>query len=186
MKLNVPTGPYEWCADPSREPCQIPWTSSWLTTYLAHIFAKLKTAWTLTRQDVLVTRTQVQTLYQQQTPHLQSYTQTHLDLWHSTLGYDLKFQHKNFRAFSIQSLVANSECPLVRAKFCHPQGPSNTNSKRRTQPIQLPLQCSHQCTPQWTYRLTHWATNPQAPVSILAPRPAYQILATCNNCNSCL
>jgi hypothetical protein len=65
-------------------------------------------------------------------------------------------------------------------------GPSNTNSKRRNQPIQLPLQCSHQCTPQWTYCLTHRATNPQAPASILATRPACQILATCINCNSCL
>jgi hypothetical protein len=42
-------------------------------------------------------------------------------------------------AFSIQSLAANSECPLGHAKFHHPQGPSNTNSKRRNQPIQLPL-----------------------------------------------
>jgi hypothetical protein len=70
-------------------------------------------------------------------------TQTHLDIWHSTLGYDLKFKHRNFRAFSIQNLAATSECPLVRAKFRHPQGPSNTNSKRRNQSIQLPLQCSH-------------------------------------------
>jgi hypothetical protein len=34
--------------------------------------------------------------------------------------HGLKFQHQNFRAFSIQSLAANSECPLVRAKFRHP------------------------------------------------------------------
>jgi hypothetical protein len=54
------------------------------------------------------------------------------------------------------------------------QGPSNTNSKRRNQPIQLPLWCLHQCTPQWTRRLTHRAANPQAPASMLAPRPAYQ------------
>jgi hypothetical protein len=25
--------------------------------------------------------------------------------------------------------VANCECPLVRVKFRHPSGPSNTNSK---------------------------------------------------------
>jgi hypothetical protein len=99
----------------------------------------MKTAWYLPHQDVLVTRTQVQPLSQQQSPQLQSDTQTHLDIRHSTLGYDLKFKHRNFGAFSIQSPAANSECPLVRAKFCHPQGPSNTNSKRRNQPIQLPL-----------------------------------------------
>jgi hypothetical protein len=66
---------------------------------------------TLAHQDVLVTRTQVQTLYQQQTPHLQSYAQTHLDIRHSTLGYNIKFKHRNFGTFSIQSLEANSECP---------------------------------------------------------------------------
>jgi hypothetical protein len=48
---------------------------------------------TLTHQDVLVTRAQVQTLYQQQNPHLQSNTQTHLDIWHSTLGYHIQFKH---------------------------------------------------------------------------------------------
>jgi hypothetical protein len=44
-------------------------------------------------------------------------------------GYDHKFKHRNFRAFSIQSFEANCECLLVCAKFRHPQGPSNTNSK---------------------------------------------------------
>jgi hypothetical protein len=44
-------------------------------------------------QDVLVTRAQVQTLYQQQTPHLQSNTQTHLDIRHSTLWYNIQFKH---------------------------------------------------------------------------------------------
>jgi hypothetical protein len=58
---------------------------------------------------------------------------------HSALEYDLKFKHRNFRAFSIQSLAANRECPLECVKFRHPQGPSNTNGKRRNQPIQLPL-----------------------------------------------
>jgi hypothetical protein len=104
------------------------------TTFLQNI-----TAWYLPHQDVLVTQTQVQPLYQQQTPHLQSNTQTHLDIQHSTLGYDLKFKHRNFREFSIKSLAANSDCPLVHSKFRHPQGPSNTNSKRRNQLIQLPL-----------------------------------------------
>jgi hypothetical protein len=140
----------------------------------------------LPHQDVLVTWTQVQPLYQQQTAHLWSAIQTHLDIWHSPLGYNLKFKHQNFRAFSIQSLAANSEWPLVRSKFRHPQGPSNTNSKRRNQPIQLPLWCSHQCTPQWTHRLIHRTANPQAPASILAPRPAYLILAIYNTCITCL
>jgi hypothetical protein len=54
---------------------------------------------------------QVQTLCQQQTPHLQSNTQTHLDVWHSTLGHDLKFQLRNIGTFSVESLASDSECP---------------------------------------------------------------------------
>jgi hypothetical protein len=105
---------------------------------------------------------------------------------HTAFSSGVRPQIQTFRAFSIQSLAANSECPLVCAKFRHPQGPSNTNSKRRNQPIQLTLWCSHKCTPQWTHRHTHRAANPQAPASILAPRPAYQILAICNTCITCL
>jgi hypothetical protein len=131
-------------------------------------------------------RTQVQTLYQQQTPHLQRNTQTHLDVWHSTLGHDLKFQHRNFGTFSVESLASDSECPLIRAKLCHPQGPLNTFSKRRNQTLQLPLSCSPPCKHQWTYRHTHRAANPQVSAPILAQRPAYQILAHCSTCNSCL
>jgi hypothetical protein len=108
-----------------------------------------------------------------------------LDIQHSTLGYNVQLKHWNLRAFSNQSLATNSG-PMVRIKFRHPQWPSNANSQRRNQPIQLPLQCSHQCTPQWTHRLIHRTANPKAPASILAPRPACQILTTCINCSSCL
>jgi hypothetical protein len=59
----------------------------------------------LAHQDVLVTRAQVQTLYQQQTPHLQSNTQTHLDigiqLWGTTFNSNIeileRFQSKFLR-----------------------------------------------------------------------------------------
>jgi hypothetical protein len=53
-------------------------------------------------------------------PFLCSYTQTYLNIRHSTLGYNFKFKHRRFRTFSIQSLAANSGCPLVRVKFRHP------------------------------------------------------------------
>jgi hypothetical protein len=36
------------------------------------------------------------------------------------------------------------------------------------------------------HRLTHRTANPKALASILAPRSACQILATCSNCSSCL
>jgi hypothetical protein len=97
-------------------------------------------------------------------------------------------RREDIRELWLEKDFGHGGCHLFKwpTKFRHPQGPSNTCSKRRNQPIQLPLQCSHQCTPQWTHRLTHRAASLQAPASILAPRPAYQILATCINCNSCL
>jgi hypothetical protein len=107
-------------------------------TWHTYIFAKRKQARTLAHQDVLVTRTQVQTLNQLQTYHLQRDTNTYLDIRHSILGYNIQFKHRHFRTLSIQSIAANSECPLVRLKFHHPSGHLNTNSKRRNQPIQLP------------------------------------------------
>jgi hypothetical protein len=154
-------------------------------TWHSHIFAKCKHfGISLTKMYWLLGCKSK--LYQQQTPHLQSNTQTHLDIRHSTLGHDLKFQHQNFGTFSVESLASDSGCPLVRAKLSHPQGPPNTFSKRRNQPLQLPLRCSPPCTPQRTYRHIHRAATPQAPAPILAPRPAYQILAHCSTCNSCL
>jgi hypothetical protein len=116
-----------------------------------------------------------------------SSTKRYSNIRHSTLGYDLKFKHRNFRAFSIQSLAANSECLLVHSKFRHPQGPSNTNSKRRNQPIHsAPIMMFASLYTPMNSSPHSTATKPQAPASILAPRPAYQILAICNTCISCL
>jgi hypothetical protein len=46
-------------------------------TWHTHNFSKSKQLGLFAHQDVLVTRAQVQTLYQQQTPHLQSNTHSH-------------------------------------------------------------------------------------------------------------
>jgi hypothetical protein len=50
-------------------------------TWYKHIFTKY-----CPHQNLLVTRTQIKTLYKQQTPHLRNYTQTNLGLWNTTLG----------------------------------------------------------------------------------------------------
>jgi hypothetical protein len=81
----------------------------------------------------------VQTLYQEQAPHLQSNTQTHPDIRHSTLGRDLKFQHRNFGTFSVENLASDSECPQERAKLSHPQGPPNTFRKKKKSAASAPF-----------------------------------------------
>jgi hypothetical protein len=48
-----------------------------------------------------------------QTPPIQSSTQTHMDLWNSAMGNSLQFQHRNPPAFSIQDSPINSERTLV-------------------------------------------------------------------------
>jgi hypothetical protein len=53
-------------------------------------------------QYVLVTRTQVKTLYKQQTSHTQNNTETNLDLRNATLRYGFYFQYRNSRTFPIE------------------------------------------------------------------------------------
>jgi hypothetical protein len=135
-------------------------------TWHPHIFAKRKQLEiSLTKMYWLLGRKSK--LYQQQAPRLQSNIETNLDVWHSTLGHDLKFQHRNFGPFSVESLASDSECPLVCAKLSHPQEPSNTFSKRRNLPLQLPLRCSPPCTPPMNSSPHFRAANPQTPATIL-------------------
>jgi hypothetical protein len=72
-----------------------------------HIFAKRKQLGISLTKMYWLLGCKSNPLYQQQTPPLQSNTQTHLDIWHSTLGHDLKFQHRNFGTFSVGSLIVN-------------------------------------------------------------------------------
>jgi hypothetical protein len=62
-KGNVPPSPYKQCATPLRRRFQ--------ETYLAQTyFCKTEATRYHPHQNVLVTRTQVKTLYKQQTPHI--------------------------------------------------------------------------------------------------------------------
>jgi hypothetical protein len=54
-----------------------------------------------------------------------------------TYGIQLWGTTSNSNTEILEQLIVDA--PLVGAKFSHSQGPSNTNSKRRNQPIQLPL-----------------------------------------------
>jgi hypothetical protein len=81
MKRNVPPGPYKQCATPPRRRCQVFRATPGQETYLVQThFRKTETIRNHRHENVLVTRTQVKTLYKQQT------SQTNRDLWNTTLG----------------------------------------------------------------------------------------------------
>jgi hypothetical protein len=68
---SLPPGPYKQCATPARKRCQVSPATPWQETYLAQIqFRKTETTRNHRHQNVLVTRTQVKTLYKQQTTHI--------------------------------------------------------------------------------------------------------------------
>jgi hypothetical protein len=98
-------------------------------TYLAQThFCKTETTRNHPHQNVLVTRTQVKTLYKQQTPHIKNNSQTNLDLRNTTLGDGFHFQHRNPRTLPVESFVHDSGRTLVRAEYGYPKGSPNTNS----------------------------------------------------------
>jgi hypothetical protein len=91
---------YVGCTVQHSTSCVFPWLDvKWHCLYNSGARA-------LAYQDVLVTRTEVKTLYQQQTPHLrvQCNTQTHLDKWHLTLGYNIQFKHQIVERFQFKVL----------------------------------------------------------------------------------
>jgi hypothetical protein len=62
--------PYKQCATPPRRRCQVSRSTPWQETYLVQTyFRKTETTRNHPHQNVLVTRTQVKTLYKQQTSH---------------------------------------------------------------------------------------------------------------------
>jgi hypothetical protein len=91
-------------------------------------FRKTETTRNHPHQNVLVTRTQVKTLYNQQTSHIWNNTETNLDLRNTTLGYGFHFQHRNSRTFPIESLANDSGRTLVCTKYGYTKGSPNTNS----------------------------------------------------------
>jgi hypothetical protein len=66
---------------------------------------------------VLVTRTQIKTLYKQQTPHLQNYTQTNLGLLNTTLGNRIHVQHRNTRTLPVEGSARDNGRTMVCAEY---------------------------------------------------------------------
>jgi hypothetical protein len=89
--------------------------------------------------DVLVTRTQFAAFRAQQAPSLQIHPQTHLDLWHPTLGHSIHIQHRDTRTLSISGPAHNRRCTVVCAEQSHPSGPPNAFRQRRNLPLQQPI-----------------------------------------------
>jgi hypothetical protein len=52
-------------------------------------------------QNALATWTEVETLHKQQNSHIQSNTQSNLDLWNTAVGYGFHFEHRNHRTLPI-------------------------------------------------------------------------------------
>jgi hypothetical protein len=80
------------------------------------------------QQNVLVTRTQVKTLYKEQISNIQSNTQTNLDLRNTTSEYGFHIQHRNSGMFPVEDLAHDSGRTLVRAEYGYQKGSPNTNS----------------------------------------------------------
>jgi hypothetical protein len=78
-------------------------------------------------QNVLFTRTQIKTLYKQQTPHLQNYTQTNLGLLNTTLGNRIHFQYRNTRTFPVEGSAHDNGRIMVCAEYGNTEGSPNPN-----------------------------------------------------------
>jgi hypothetical protein len=77
-KRNVTPGPYKQCATPQEEDVKYLGATPWQETYLA----QTETARNRPHQNVLVTGTQVKTLYKQQTSHIYKTIWTYkIQLW---------------------------------------------------------------------------------------------------------
>jgi hypothetical protein len=64
-------------------------------------------------QNVLVALTQIKTLYKQQTPNLQNYTETNLDLRYTTLGNRIHAQHRNTLMLPVEGSANDKGCTIV-------------------------------------------------------------------------
>jgi hypothetical protein len=95
-------------------------------TWHKHIFTKTETTRNYPHQNVLVTRTQIKTLYKQQT-HLQNYTQTNLGLRNTTLGNRIHVQHRNTRTFPVEGSVYDKGRTMVCPEYGNTEGSPDSN-----------------------------------------------------------
>jgi hypothetical protein len=161
MKINMPPpGSNKQCAALLKRRRKVFWTTPWQETHLAQThFRKTETTRNQPHQNVLVTRTQVKTLYKEQTSLIQSNTETNLDLRNTALGHDFHIQHRNFVTFAVEDLSHDSGRALVRVEYGYPKGSPNTNSWRRNRTLQFSIQCPPQRTLKWPNSKPHGATR---------------------------
>jgi hypothetical protein len=69
-------------------------------------------------QNAVATWTKVKTLHTQQNSHIQSNTQTSLDLWNTTMGCSFHFKHRNPGALPIKSFVNDLDVPWYMPFIC--------------------------------------------------------------------
>jgi hypothetical protein len=104
-KINVPPGSYKQRATPPTRWCQVSRATPWQETYLAQTqFHKTETTRNHPHQSVLVTRTQVKTLYKQQTPN--TYKTILIPIWTPEYNSGIWFPllKKNLECFQSKAL----------------------------------------------------------------------------------
>jgi hypothetical protein len=70
---------------------------------------------------------QIKTLYKQQTPHLQKYTQMNPGLRNTTLGNRIHVQHRNTRTLPVDGSAHDNGCTMVCAEYGNTEGFPNPN-----------------------------------------------------------
>jgi hypothetical protein len=114
------------CPTPSNRRGQVSRDASRQKTHLAQTHLhQTETTRYFPHQNVLVTRTQIKTLYKQQTPHLQTYTQTNLGLRNTTLGNRIHVQHRNTRTLPVEGSAHYNGRTMVCAEYCNTEGSPN-------------------------------------------------------------
>jgi hypothetical protein len=96
-------------------------------TWHKHIFTKRKQPGIAFNKNALVTRTQIKTLYKQQIPHLQNYTQTNLGLRNTTLGNLIHVQHRNTRTLPVEGSEHDNGRIMVCVEYGNTEGSPNPN-----------------------------------------------------------
>jgi hypothetical protein len=69
----------------------------------------------------------MKTLYKQQTPYLQNYTQINLDLRNTILGNRIHVQHTNTQALPVEGSAHDNGRTMVCAEYGNTEGSPNPN-----------------------------------------------------------
>jgi hypothetical protein len=78
--------------------------------------------------------------------------QTHLDIWHRTMGHGLHLEHRNYGTLSIESPASNNWCTMVCPKCRYSEWPTDPNHQRRNYSLQLQVQ-------HWTKHASQPSSN---------------------------